>query len=187
MSKFPLLWSGWPLMVVLAGCAWRSQGVEHYFGPMLLRQQVGQERTRVLESAGGPWFFEGGTQWGLSLGLHRRLLALPPSKSAGSPRRTVYLPLGDGWYFSPFHTAVPTAQSGPRFVDRRLFGLQLGLGGEGNSLSLGFTSIQTLTAAPKGSHCFWYLDRHPGQTRFLYRVMPGDTCRPAKKDDEEDS
>jgi hypothetical protein len=141
------------LVVAPGGCAWRSGGVEHYLGPVLFRYNEPRADTAATHQviAVGA-LAEGGSQWGLSLGVVQRTTVSPrfigSTESAPSTRpvswSSPFGALGQAepgrWQLSLFYLRLTAAETAG-LVARRLYGAQVVVGRELNAASIGMTAV----------------------------------------------
>ena len=77
-----------PCFVFLSGCIWRTASEDHYFGPVLVREtNATQEKAFVSQQVHFPFVLEGGTQWGVSLGYQKRIVAVPQELTGKSQKQ----------------------------------------------------------------------------------------------------
>ena len=169
------------LVVVVSsdGCSWRSGNVEHYWGPVLFRYATPPDGdSYVGEHVHFPILLEAGHQWGVVLGVQNRVVASPyrkdqPSADAnavGMAKWTMpFSFLGDPqpgrWNLSLLYLRCEYPFS-PVFVSRSLIGLEVGIGGEANGLSVGISRTTEIRPATDGLYLFQYDSRSPLRTVF---------------------
>ena len=139
------------LVAGLGGCAWRSASAEHYLGPVLFRySEPRPDRAAIHQVVAIGALAEGGSQWGLTLGVvHRtsvvpRIVGVEEPVTAPTPvaRWTpVDVPPEPGrWNVSWFYLRLPAPRS-MGLITRRLYGAQVIAGPELSAVSLGITAV----------------------------------------------
>lgn len=170
--------------LLASGCAWHAAGTEHYFGPVLFRyRETPDHGTLVSEVIRLAVAGEAGRQWGISVGMSRRLMAAAQDSCIEkeepiSPRLRVALspygtPHPGRWTFSPVYLRVDHLAE-TRFVSRTLYGAEVTAGHETSALSLGVVS-RSLFEVPGDSfvRLRFDTDRPMETTLRLCRDLPG--------------
>ena len=146
--------------LLLAGCAVRMGGAEHYVGPVLFRfrppdETVGAVTQVIRLGISG----EAGSQWGLAAGAVDRVAVVAQSADGLAPgmrpRWTTPLsflspPAPGAWNVSLLYLRVD-GMPRPTFVVRRTYGAEMTAGAEINALSIGWTAR---TRAEPPDHSF---------------------------------
>lgn len=161
------------------GCAWRSQEAEHYFGPVMYRHSDPQSGKAYLgEQIHFPFLLEGGDQWGVAIGLSRRLVASPNMiKKSGKRESDLSLwkwtkPLsffsdssGNEWNFSLIYLRGDGLK-GSSLFSRSQFGGSVGIGEEARNISLGITKKVEIYPIHEGLYFLEYNSDRPNETRY---------------------
>lgn len=163
-------------LILPAGCAWRMGGDEHYVGPVLFRhREAPPGGARVTEVVRVGLAFEGGHQWGMAVGLGRRISAsavdVCDESSSVPPLRIITWPPDRGarWTFSPIYLRIENTPP-PDFLGRSTYGFELAMGPELTALSIGATSRTRLVPPADSISRFVYDASDSLATRFV-------TCR----------
>lgn len=182
---------------LLAGCAMRLHGVEHYVGPVVFRySDPDAGSSYVSQVARIGVFIEGGTQWGVALGYAERV-AVAPRRVEGTgteeqavprwvrPFSLVRPPEPGRWNLSLLYLRVAPAAT-PLFVRREAFGLEATAGPEAVALSIG-VAIRTWSEVPDNAMVRLHFDAsRPLQTRLRVWAGPVDAEPPLNFTEEED-
>lgn len=168
------------LPVLLSGCAWHTGQAEHLFGPTRFRfTESPAGEVLAFQSWHAPFLFEGGNQWGLSLGFAQRLSLAPeqqleaPGKEPAMPQpgRPLPKPRTDRWRWSWLYRRVPLARQ-PEFVWRSSLGLHARAGVEENALSLGYTSMTLMSPLHDGLYELDFSSRRPLDATLTMKPEP---------------
>jgi hypothetical protein len=153
------------ILPLLTGCAWRTNHADHVFGPSLFRHS-GPANANVVQTFHLPFLFEGGRQWGLSLGGIRREAVVPrrlsrPDVPGTENRSDGFLDRweADQWHVSWIYFRAPLKET-PLLIRRSIVGLHAGSGMEERAFSVGYSST-TLTTATEDA--LYELDFHSRQ------------------------
>ena len=154
----------------LSGCVWRTEKEELYFGPVWLRNiKPPQGEAHVSQQMHFPFVFEGGKQWGFSIGYQNRVIAAPTEAHESSVCTTSHS-MGTNkqdwnfeWYWSTQEISFPE----PGFFARTNVGLTIGLGDEANGFSLGGTRTTQLRPQKDSFHRFQYSSGNPLNTIYF--------------------
>ena len=163
----------------VAGCVWRTETAEHYFGPVLFRYTTpATGHAHVAQQRHLLFLIEGGQQWGISVGLKDRVLALPeemrdrPGKGEGSPQwKWSMVPDWAGglaendWHVSLFYLRGERPAR-PEFVSVTTYGFSAGAGSESNAVTIGVSSLREFRPRSDALYLLEYFGDHPMRTRF---------------------
>jgi len=150
--KSPLVASLSFVPALMSACAWRSGGVEHYVGPVSFRH-VSPPQGKAYVSQVVRWGLsaEGGSSWGVSVGMSERI-AVAPISSTGTeaataiklprwsmPFGTVPRPTENAWHLSLLYLRVEDMPK-PLFTSRTSCGVDAVIGEEASAFSIGYAS-----------------------------------------------
>lgn len=172
------------LLMAIPGCVWRGETADHYIGPLLFGTQRFPARVASIdEQVHFPVLIESGRQWGVSLGIVRRIVASPrvidasllPNKrtETDGPRPFFSIPVTKNLALSPFYLRIDR-QVSPELRVRSLIGFQGSVGEEGNFLSVGLATTREFTPHHEGPYLLCHDGRDPlGTTFVLYKNGTG--------------
>jgi len=172
----------WALSAVIAGCAIRLEGGEHYFGPVLFRfSDPDRASARVSQVVRVGVFGDVGSQWGIGLGYGERLavapMAIEGSEAGQSPSPSWIRPLSlrrapepGQWNLSLFYLKV-TAAPPAFFVRRSLVGIEATAGADAVALSVGAT-FRTVSRLPRNA-LMWLQFTADQPLRTTLRIWAG--------------
>ncbi len=185
MIPYRLLFDSVPTLVPIAllictlgsGCVWRGATADHYIGPLLFGTERFHARAaRIDEQVHFPALIESGQQWGISVGIVRRMTASPRVIDASqpvstrpateAPRPFFSLPISKALSLSPFYLRIERETS-PEFRIRSLVGFQGSVGAEGNFLSAGLATTREFIPHHEGSYLLCHDSRAPLETTFV--------------------
>lgn len=158
------------------GCAVRTSQAEYYFGPVLYT--TGQQATvqSMSEQTHFPFLAEAGTQWGLSIGVIRRVRAIPLIlNAAGLPAPSNQLEHLTSWggiqlssntFLSLFYLRA-TPSEPPEFLARSIVGASIGVGSEQNTLTAGIKYVTEFRPLTSGIHRLCYQSGAPGRMNYV--------------------
>jgi len=163
----------------VGGCAWRSGNTEHYWGPVLFRYIAPPTgKAYVSEQAHFLLSFEGGRQWGISLGWKTRVAVAAkrtggkPADGQSSPNWEWSKPLSlfggvreGGWNLSLLYLRGEHIPS-PELVSRSVLGSELGIGAEANTFSVGLSNTTEVHPTDNAFHVLRYDGHRPMETLF---------------------
>jgi hypothetical protein len=158
------------------GCAIRTSQAEHYFGPMLYT--TGQQATvqSMSEQRHFPFLAEIGTQWGLSVGIIRRVRAIPLIlDEMGKPDSTNRLEHIWSWggiqlssnTFLSLLYLLASPSDPPEFLARSIVGASIGIGSEQNALTAGTKRMTEFRPLTSGIHRLCYQSEAPGRMNYV--------------------
>jgi hypothetical protein len=163
----------------LIGCVWRTSESERYFGPVLVRyDKSGSRAELVFEQIHLPFVFEGGAQWGLSLGLRDRIAAVAkepgninPLRHGEAPPRwasplSVSCGRERGWILSLLFMKVENVAR-PEFLAHSVLGFQMQAGAEMSTVTAGYSSTTRFQPQDDASYVLDYRNRHPMDLVFI--------------------
>jgi len=166
----------WLLLSLLAGCTWHGAQTDYVFGPALVRYQPASDTTRsaFLETRQFPLAFEGGSQWGITVGWFDRFTVAAREQKPGTPLR---LPTQSEhramermpweWTFVYF----PARFERPReFSSRGRIGVTAGAGAEYFGLSAGYG--RTTRLVPKGDGVYRLDFQEDNSPATIFEVWP---------------
>lgn len=119
---------------------------------------------RRSQTAHFPLLFEGGRQWGLSMGYVNRLVVAPVSGDMAE----VSVPR---WSFVFFHKRAPRDPEGAEFRQRCTAGLYAHAGNELRALGLGFSARNDTLPGTDGLYELTFDSRNPFGTHFTLRTV----------------
>ena len=159
-----------------SGCAVRTSQAEHYIGPILYT--TGQQATvqSMSEQRHFPFLAEVGTQWGLSIGVIRRVRAVPlvldemgRLDSANQPehiRSWGMIRLSSTTFLSLLYLRS-TPSKPPEFLARSILGVSLGVGSEQYALTAGMKHVADVRPITKGIHRLCYQSGAPERMNYV--------------------
>jgi len=170
-------------LVLTTGCAWRSGGVEHYIGPVSFRY-VSPPSGKAYVGQVVRWGLstEGGSSWGISVGMSERIGVAPLSSSKiksksrlprwSMPLSLVQTPAENQWHWSLFYLRVEDMPP-PVFFSRSVCGLEAVMGQEVTTFSIGLAH-RTLSTPPEQAFSTLHFETaRPMETRA--KVWSGGT------------
>lgn len=151
------------------GCTWRSNGVEHYIGPVAFRY-ASPPKARAYVGQVVRWGIatEGGSSWGIALGRSERITVEPISSTdkeripaTERPRWQVpsgffQLPGEGDWNLSLIYLRVD-AVAVPTFFCRTIYGAEAVAGNETIAFSIGAVT-RTQFSPPKNAFSKLHFD-----------------------------
>lgn len=160
-----------------SGCVWRGATADHYIGPLLFStERFYAKAARIDEQVHFPALIESGQQWGISVGIVRRMTASPrvidASQPASKPLATeasrpfFSLPISKTLSLSPFYLRIERKTS-PELRIRSLVGFQGSMGAEGSFLSIGLATTREFIPRHEGSYLLCHDSRAPLETTFV--------------------
>jgi hypothetical protein len=171
------------------GCVWRGATADQYIGPLLFNTERFPTRAASIdEQVHFPALIEWGQQWGISVGIVRRVIASPRVIDASQPvirRSTIEasrpffsIPITKNLSLSPFYLRIEHKPS-PEFRIRSLVGFQGSVGAEGNFLSVGLATTREFIPRHGGPYLLCHDSRAPLETTFVvYKNSTGFTSTP---------
>lgn len=137
---------------LMSACAWRSGGVEHYVGPVSFRH-ISPPRGKAYVSQVIRWGLsvEGGSSWGISVGMSERIAVAPISSTGTKPGTAIKLPhwsmpfgtvpkpTENTWHLSLLYLRIEDVRR-PLFTSRTAYGLDAVVGEEASAFSIGYAS-----------------------------------------------
>jgi hypothetical protein len=161
----------------VSGCAYRTSDAEHYLGPVVY--VTGSQATvqSMSEQIHFPALLEAGSQWGLSIGVMKRVRAVPlfmnddPAlmHKANMPERL--LSWGGIWLSRNMLLNIGYLRviqsSEPQFVARSVVGATATLGRETNALSAGSTQITYVRGVEDSLRILCYESAAPEKMVFV--------------------
>jgi hypothetical protein len=162
---------GFAILPTFAGCAWRTSRSEYVIGPTLYRFAASaNQRPIAIETLTVPVLFEGGRQWGFSIGGVQRLAMTPRNSEQPhddyKPRGVLLRPEPGRWNFSWFYLQAPLRQP-PIFIRRSVVGAQAGLGVEQRTFSLGYSTVTATTPREEAIYQLEFDSRRPLDATFV--------------------
>jgi len=166
---------------LLSGCAWRTQQADHLLGPAWYRfAEPFAGKAAAFQSMHFPLLLEGGHQWGVSLGRIQRLALVaseidatdPPAGGEGAPRGWLVSPRSGRWRWSWFYLRAPLRRPA-EFVWRSTVGAHGGIGGEGRGVTLGYSSVTSLTPRHEALYELNFDSCHPLSATFVMNPAAG--------------
>ncbi|MDH5738921.1 MAG: hypothetical protein OEY77_01195 [Nitrospira sp.] len=160
----------------VSGCAVRTSQGEHYIGPVLYT--TGQQATvqSMSEQRHFPVLVEVGTQWGLSIGVIRRVRAVPlildemgQRHSANQPehiRSWGMIRLSPTTFLSLLYLRA-TPSEPPKFLARSILGISLGVGSEQYTLTAGMKHVTEVRPITEGIHRLCYQSGAPERMSYV--------------------
>lgn len=112
-----------------------------------------------------PVLFEGGGQWGLSLGAMQRF-TLSPVPTNGAPSALFVFSKNGSWQFSPLYLRAPVV-SRAVFLRRTAIGLHGGAGFEERAITFGYSSITATVAEEDATYELEFSSRSPLDSKLL--------------------
>lgn len=165
------------------GCAWRSGGVEHYLGPVSFRH-VSPPTGRAYVSQVVRWGLstEGGSSWGISVGMSERISVAPVASAEKtglatrrprwtSPLSAAGMPAENEWHLSLLYLRVEDVPP-PMLVSRTVFGAEAVAGQEVSAFTVGLAT-RTLSMAPANAFSTLHFESaRPMEARAELRSDP---------------
>lgn len=178
-GSVPLLLVGciiFPLFMATVGCTWRTAGSEHFIGPMLLRAtQPSSGKTYLWEERSVlPIIIEGGNHNSVTLGFSSRVVAAPIEHDKDGmlmwcsglfPFSCSTPTAADGWHWNGLYSRL-VHNLQPEFYNRTVWGASLGVGSEGQYLTIGYSADTRLKPRDEAYYIFCYRNNSPLTTRF---------------------
>ncbi|MEX5220069.1 MAG: hypothetical protein NW701_19785 [Nitrospira sp.] len=161
------------LSYTLTGCVWRGRTTDHYIGPLLFGTEEPRAKVeRIDEQVHFPALIESGRQWGISLGIVRRITAIPQRVGAGRSMKRLgtstpffIIPITKHLALSPIYLRI-NRQTGPELRIRSLVGFQGAMGDEGNFLSIGLSTTWEFMPLQDGTYILCHDSHRPLETTF---------------------
>lgn len=168
------------LLVIGTGCVWRGDSADHYIGPLFYGPlQTSAKVGHIDEQVHFPILIETGRQWGVSLGIMRRIAASPriinpsqPLDQLATPeivRQFLSIPITRRLAFSPLYLRIDR-RTNPEFKIRSLVGFQTSGGEDGYFLSAGLATTREFIPRHVGPYMLCHESRNPLDTTLvIYR------------------
>lgn len=160
----------------LTGCVWKGATTDHYIGPLLFGGQKSRARIdSINEQVHFPALVESGRQWGISLGVMRRITGSPQVVDASqSTKRSgaeilhpfFSIPITKSLSLSPIYLRIDR-QTSPELRIRSLVGFQGSVGDEGNFLSVGLSTTREFVPLQNGAYILCHDSQRPLETTFV--------------------
>jgi hypothetical protein len=175
------------LLVVCAlgsGCVWRGAAADHYIGPLLFGTERFHARAASIdEQVHFPALIELGQQWGISVGIVRRITASPRMIDVNQPvsmrpateasRPLFSIPISKNLSLSPFYLRIERMTI-PELRIRSLVGFQGSVGNEGNFLSVGLSTTREFVPLQNGTYVLCHDSHRPLEMTFaVYKYRNG--------------
>lgn len=167
--------------ILVSACAIRTSQAEHYLGPVLYTTGRHATVQSMSEQLHFPLLAEVGTQWGLSVGVVRRVRAVPlilntegAPDPANQPEHLIswgLLQLSSNTFLSPLYLRV-TPSEPPEFLVRSVVGASIGVGSEQNTLTAGMKHMTEFRPVTSGIHFLCYQSARPGRMSYVVSEQP---------------
>jgi hypothetical protein len=161
----------------LYGCIIRTSHADHYLGPVILVQGSADVSAGTSEQIHFPAVIEMGTQWGISIGLIKRVVGSPDevtsSNDAGHPQNRILVstfmgfPLTSNALISLLYLRAEQ-EALPEFRMRSLIGGRIGFGAEYRSASIGVVHTTEFVPLKEGLYFLCYRSNQPEALRFIF-------------------
>jgi hypothetical protein len=180
-------------ILACCGCVIRTEGAEHYVGPVLIRAtDACHGRAVAVQSLHLGLSGEVGRQMGVAVGVAERVAAAPVVDGSSAAQCDEWTVVGipgtidpDRWTFSPFYAKRRTA-SPSELVWRQLFGAQVAAGSELSAMSVGVVSRTELAPGPDAYYRLTFDTTKPMQARFQkWPYRPGEVLPELTTEEEE--
>lgn len=172
--------------LVVDGCAWRTAHTEHYFGPVLFRYTRPREGNAYVTQVKNFLFsFEGGNQWGLSVGPSGRTAIAPRRLDADNSESSISSmvwtrPLSPSaspdpgeWNWSLLYLRGDEVPK-PTFVERWRYGINILIGRETCSLGVGISSTTRAILPENAVAVLSFDDGSPVDARYTIWAVGSD-------------
>lgn len=164
------------LLLTSTSCIWRAADTDHLWGPTLIRANQPPEGKVYLwqERSVLPLALEGGDYVSLTIGFLNRLAANPIENDKQIPLlwcSGLFLTIcstptaSDGWHWSFLYGRIVHI-SPPEFFDRSVLGASVGIGDDGNYLTLGYSANTQHIPQNDAHYILCYGRANPLRTRF---------------------
>lgn len=122
------------VVCLIQGCVWHGRSSDIIYGPAFIRSDSAENHARVQQIQ-LPVLFEGGRQWGMTLGFASRTAMASVQESNSVPAVEETLQNGFHWLFTRIQYHHP-----PELIRRAFAGIQFQIGREATALSAGYGS-----------------------------------------------
>lgn len=173
---------GLTALLLLPGCVWRTKHADYVLGPSFFRSSpTAPGMPDVIQTLHGPVLWEGGQQWGMTIGAVQRVAvvparagatAAPTNNQAGQPRGVWVSSEPGRWHFSLIYLRAPLRET-PLLIQRSAVGVQLGGGTEQPAFSAGYSTTTATLPREHALHELDYDSRHPLEAKAT--VTPATT------------
>lgn len=155
--------------LLLSGCAVHTDRGTYHIGPLLYRYQEPNEgNAYVYQTRSFPFWLEGGSQWGIGVGMQERTVMLPIVHNAESEKNLegkvlrFQKPLNlfgkstqDRWYLSLFYLRT-NYKSEEKFLVHKVYGARVSGGKEVNAFTAGISNTTQMKPASNAIHLLKY-------------------------------
>lgn len=167
------------VFIILSGCSVHTERGTYHFGPLLYRYQTPEEgNAYVYQTRSFPFWLEGGSQWGIGIGMQERSIMMPIIHKNGSEenlketeldfQRSLNL-LGDSkpgrWNMSLFYLRS-NYRSEEKFLVHKIYGSRVSGGKDVNAFTAGISNTTLMRPADNAIHLLKYNSSRPLETVF---------------------
>lgn len=166
-------------ILLFSGCAVHTERGTYHIGPLLYRYREPNEgNAYVFQTRSFPFWLEGGSQWGIGIGMQERIVMLPIVHNVDSEKNldgnalNFQKPLNlfgksnlVRWNLSLFYLRT-NYKSEEEFLVHKIYGARVSGGKEVNAFTAGISNTTQMKPANNAIHLLKYNSSRPLVTVF---------------------